>query len=78
MIFNSTKDWQFTSKTKRGEDNIYVFIETKLLGVIVNDTLSWDGNTSFLVKRANSIMRLLHKLVDFGVPQDDLNNIYVL
>ena len=52
--------------------------ETKLLGVIVNDTLSWDGNTSYLVKRANSRMRLLHKLVDFGVPQDDLTNIYVL
>ena len=50
----------------------------KLLGVIVNDTLSWDGNTSYLVKRANSRMGLLHKLVEFGVPQDDLTNIYVL
>ena len=78
MIFNFTKDWQFTSRTKMGEDNIDVVKETKLLGVIVNDTLSWDGNTSYLVKRANSRMRLLHKLVDFGVPQDDLTNIYVL
>lgn len=50
----------------------------KLLGVIVNDTLSWDGNTSYLVKRANSRMGLLHKLVEFGVPQDDLTNIYVM
>ena len=78
MIFNFTKDWQFTSRTKMREDNIDVVKETKLLGVIVNETLSWDGNTSYLVKRANSRMRLLHKLVDFGVPQDDLTNIYVL
>ena len=55
-----------------------VIRETKLLGVIVNDHLDWTSNTSSLVKRANARMRLLHKLVDFGVPQDDLVNIYNL
>ena len=45
---------------------------------MVNDTLSWDSNTSSLVKRANGRMRLLHKLVDFGVPLDDLLTIYIL
>ena len=54
MIFNFTKDWQFTSRTKMGEDDIDVVKETKLLGVIVNDIQSWDGNTSYLIKRANS------------------------
>ena len=52
--------------------------ETKLLGVIVNDSLTWDENTSYLVKRANSRLRLLHKLVTFGVPKEDLVNIYIL
>ena len=46
--------------------------------MIVNDNLSWDSNTSFLVRRANARMRLLHKLVDFGVPLDDLVTIYIL
>ena len=32
----------------------------------------------FLVKRANARIRLLHKLVEFEVPQEDLINIYVL
>ena len=36
------------------------------------------GYTTFLVKRANARMRLLHKLVDFGVPQEDLVTIYLL
>jgi hypothetical protein len=52
--------------------------ETKLLGVIVNDKLSWDSNTHFLITRANARMRLLHKLVSFSVPTEDLVNIYVL
>ena len=60
------------------DDVIDIISETKLLGVIVSDDLSWDSNTSYLVKRANARMRLLHKLVEFGVPQSDLVNIYIL
>ena len=44
---------------------------------MVNDNLTWDSNTSYLVKRANAQMRLLHKLVDFGVPHEDLVCIYI-
>ena len=60
-------------------EDIDVVKETKLLGVMVNDVLSWDTNTSYLVKRAGSRMMLLHKLVDFGIHHghDDLVNIYV-
>ena len=45
---------------------------------MVNDNLTWDSNTSYLLKRANARMRLLHKLVDFGVPHEDLVCIYIL
>ena len=55
---------------------IDIIKETKLLGVMISDDLSWDSNTSFLVKRSNARMRLLHKLVDFKIPQSDLVNIY--
>ena len=50
--------------------------QTKLLGMIVNNTLTWDANTQNLVQRANP--RLLHKLVTFSVPVEDLTNIYIL
>ena len=46
--------------------------------MIINDKLTWGSNTTYLVTRANARMRLLHKLVDFGVPTLDLVNIYVL
>ena len=52
--------------------------ETKLLGVIVNSNLTWDANTKQLVKKANARMRILHKLVSFSVPREDLLNIYIL
>ena len=44
--------------------------------MIVNNTLTWDANTQNLVQRANP--RLLHKLVTFSVPVEDLTNIYIL
>ena len=78
MIFNFTKDFQFSTRIKIQENVTEIIKETKLLGVIVNDKLDWSANTSFLVKRANSRMRLLHKLVDFCVPQGDLVTIYIL
>ena len=48
-----------------------------MLGVIINDQLTWDPNTESLVKRANARMRLL-QLVEFDVPHKDLLNIDVL
>ena len=78
MIFNFTKNFQFSSRLKIEADVVEIIRETKLLGVIVNDRLDWDSNTTSLVKRANARMRLLHKLVDFSVPQEDLINIYIL
>ena len=45
---------------------------------MIDDKLSWDRNTTLIVKRANSRMRLLHQLVDFSIPKGDLINIYVL
>ena len=56
MIFNFTKDFQFTSRTKIENETINLVKQTKLLCVIVTDNL---------LKRANSRMRLLPNLLDF-------------
>ena len=63
MIFNFTGSHQFTSRTRLESESIEVITETKLLGVILSDNLSWDSNTMQLVKRADARMRLLYKLV---------------
>ena len=78
MIFNFTNNFQFTSRVKVEGTTMEIIDETKLLGVILSNKLTWDSNTACIVKKANSRMRLLHKLVEFGVPEQDLLNIYTL
>ena len=78
MIFNFCKEYQFTCKILIENEEMGLISQTKLLGVIVNDSLTWEENTKFLVQRANSRLRLLHKLTSFSVPKEDLVNIYIL
>ena len=78
MNFNFTKNYQFSSRLKLDNEVLETISETKLLGVMINDKLTWDSNTSYIVKRANGRMRMLHKLVKFNVPVEDLITIYIL
>ena len=78
MIFNFSKQNQFSCRIQVEKETMEVITQTKLLGVIVNNRLTWDDNTKYLVQKANSRMRLLHKLVSFSVPVKDLINIYIL
>ena len=70
MIFNFTKDFQYSSRIEMEGEIVGFARDTKLLEVLVNDRLNWDNNTVSLVRRANARMRLLHKLVQFNVPLD--------
>ena len=51
--------------------------ETRLLGVILSDDLSWHSNTNSLVKRAYARMTILKKLYDFKLPKSQLLQIYM-
>ena len=78
MVFNFTRKFQFSTRMPMEGSTTEAITETKLLGVIIDNKLEWDANTHFLVKKANSKMRLLHKLVDFSIPRNDLKTIYIL
>ena len=52
--------------------------QTRLLGVIIDDRLSWQANTDFLIKKAYKRMSLFHRLYEFDVPVQDLIEIYIL
>ena len=78
MEFNLTNKFQLSTRISIENTNIDILSQTKLLGVKINNKLTWDENTDFLVKRANARMRLLHKLVQFHVPQEDLVTISIL
>ena len=78
MMFNYTNNFQFSTRVSTDATDTEIISETKLLGVMINNKLTWDANTTFLVKKANARMRMLHKLVSFNVPIEDLKTIYIL
>ena len=78
MVFNFTLDFQFVSRPSIEDVILEIIEETKLLGVIVTNDLTWNKNTQNLVKRANARLRLLHRLSEFEVPIQDLIQIYIL
>jgi GTPase SAR1 family protein len=52
-----------------------VIDSTRLLGTIIQNDLTWNKNTSSLVKKANGRMELLRRVASFGTPTKDLKEI---
>ena len=78
MVFNYTDKYKFTTRLKLKDENVEVIDSTRLLGTIITTDLSWDQNTQNIVKKANARMQLLRKVASFGLPYEDLVNIYIL
>ena len=77
MIFNFSKDHQFTTRLSIEDQNIDVVNEKKLLGTIITNDLKFNKNTDFLVKKAYARMEILRKLENFSNFLPDLKLIYI-
>ena len=77
MIFNFSKNNQFTTKLNVNDIDIEVVKETKLLGTIITDRLTWDRNSEELIKKGFKRMSLLVKAATFTTSKMDLKNIYL-
>ena len=78
MIFNYSRDHQFTTRLQLNNHNIEIINETRLLGVQVTDDLKWNRNTEILVKKANQRMQILRKASEFTSKLSDRRQIYIL
>ena len=78
MVINFTDKYQFSSRLSMDGKLLKQVQDTRLLGVILSDNLTWYANTEFIVKKAYTRMLILHKLSEFEVPIEDMLNIYVL
>ena len=76
MIFNFTKKYQFTTKLNVNNVNIEIPKETKLLGTVITEKLTWDRNTEEITKKAYKRMQLLHVAANFTASKKDLKDIY--
>ena len=77
MIFNFSRKNQFTTKLNINDTDIEVVKETKLLGTVITDRLTWDRNTEEIVKKGFKRMRLLITAAAFTSSVNDLKNIYL-
>ena len=77
MVFNFTKDYQFSSRLTIEDKMLPTVSETKLLGTIITDDLKWNKNTALIVKKANTRMEVLRKMSNFDPSLDDLKTIYI-
>ena len=78
MIINFCTSYQFRTRLNVENSLMEQVHETRLLGVILQDDLSWNLNTQNLVKRAFSRMIILRKLIEFEVKTEDMVTIYIL
>ena len=76
MVFNFTKDCQFTTQISLKNEKLETIDKTKLLGTIITKDLKWHENTKYIVKKANQKMRLLHKFSKFTSNKAHLIHIY--
>ena len=78
ILFNFTDNYQFMTRLKINDKPIEVINNTKLLGSIISNDLSWDLNTANIVKKANGRMELLRKVASFTTNQEELKNIFFI
>ena len=78
MIFNYTRNYQFSTRLNLEGEILETVEETKLLGTILTNDLKWEKNTDFIAKKPNKRMELLRQVSTFGASWEELKNIYIL
>jgi hypothetical protein len=80
MIFNRTRNYQFSTRVHVNNSILDTISDTQLLGTIVSSDLTWlkNKNTRHLTQKGFQRMTILRKLYEFNVPQQDLVMIYCM
>ena len=76
MVFNFSRNCQFTTDILLNNERIEMVEQAKLLGTILTRDLKWDENTNYLVKDANKRMIMLRAAAKFTSDKQVLKQIY--
>ena len=75
-MLNNSISYTLIKPSSNPSSSLEILEEVKLLGVIITNDLKWDKNTSYLVKKANKKMRMLHIASKFTRNREHLKQIY--
>ena len=78
MIINYTNNYQFNTRLKLSGHNIEIVDEMKILGTIINNSLTWDENCSHLIKKVNKRMALIRNAKAFGATTKELVHLWIV
>ena len=78
LIFNFSRNYQFSTDIKLKGEEIETINNIKLLGTIITNDLKWNENTKMIVKSSNKRMQFLHRAAKFTNNVRDLKMIYML
>ena len=78
MIFNFTDNYKFTTRLQVKENSVEIVDQMKILGTIVNNTLSWDENCNHLIKKVNARMQLLRNIHSFGASKEEMTHLWIV
>ena len=78
MIVNFTEKYQFNTRLKLNGENTEVVDKMKILGTIINNTLTWDENCTELIKKGNARMALLRNAKSFGAAPKEMVHLWII
>ena len=78
MIINFTRKYQFNTRLKLKNENIETVNKMKILGTIVNDTLTWDENCANIIQKVNRRMVLIRRAKEFGATMKELVHLWTV
>ena len=78
MLVYFTENFQFNTRLSLDGNLLQQVHETRLLGVVIRDDLTWQSNTDLIVRQAYKRMIILHRLSEFNLPTEDMVEIYTL
>ena len=78
MIINFSRNYQFNIRFRLEDHLLEQIRETRLLGVVITEDLTWHKNTNLVIRNSYQRMLMLHKLYEFNLPVEEMVNIYIL
>ena len=78
MVFNNTRNYQFSTRLDLEGHILETVHEQKLVGTILTEDLKQDRTTEEIDRRANGRLQILRKVSSFGSDISDLKLIYVM
>ena len=78
MMFNFTDNFQFTTRLQLKNENVEIVDEMKILGTIINKSLTWDENCQYIIKKVNARMQLIRSVLSFGASNEVMVHLWTV